>query len=210
MELFLDSADLSQIMPLVDTGLVQGLTTNPSLIAGQGELRTVMKRLCEVVQGPVSLQVNADDRQAMLDEGMALAEIAENVVVKVPLSPAGLWACSKLADEGIDVNVTLCFSVPQALLAAAAGAAYVSPFMGRLDDVGADGIALLERMRQVYDAQGIETRILAASIRHLDHLEGAALAGADVATLPPAIFWEAFQHPLTTQGIDKFRKDALC
>jgi transaldolase len=208
MQLFLDSTDTAQIRDLAATGLVDGVTTNPSLIAKSGRpMLEVIAEICDLVEGPVSAEAVATTVDGMLAEGRKLAAIATNVAVKLPLTRDGLIACAEFAREGINVNVTLCFSATQALLAAKAGAAYISPFIGRLDDMGADGMALIREIREIYDTYGFDTEILAASIRSPDHVKAAALAGADCATIPPNVFESLFKHPLTDKGLDQFLSD---
>ncbi|MBS0411082.1 MAG: fructose-6-phosphate aldolase [Proteobacteria bacterium] len=208
MQIFLDSSDTTQIRDLAATGLVDGITTNPSLIAKAGRpMLEVIAEICGIVEGPISAEVVAKDAKTMLAEGRKLAGIAPNVVVKLPLTRDGLTACAELAREGINVNVTLCFSAVQALLAAKAGAAYISPFIGRLDDHGADGVGLIADIRAIYDNYGYDTEILAASIRNAEHVKGSALAGADCATIPPEVFSTLFKHPLTDKGLDQFLSD---
>lgn len=208
MKLFIDSAEVALIKDLAATGLVDGVTTNPSLIAKSGRpIREVIAEICAAVEGPISAEVAATDTAAMLDEGRKLAAIADNVVVKVPLTLDGLRATAAFTAEGIATNVTLCFSAAQALLAAKAGATFVSPFVGRLDDIGEDGLLLLNEIRTIYDQYGYDTSILAASLRNVGHVTGAALAGADAATIPPATFAELVKHPLTDKGLDAFLKD---
>ena len=208
MQLFLDTPDVAIIKDLAATGLVDGITTNPSLIAKSGRpIAKVIEEICGIIEGPVSAEVAAQDTAGMLDEGRKLAGIAPNVVVKVPLTRDGLIACREFTQEGISTNVTLCFSAAQALLAAKCGASFISPFIGRLDDVGADGMDLIVEIRAIYDNYDYDTEILAASIRSTAHVTHAALAGSDCATIPPEIFNELFKHPLTEQGLDKFMKD---
>ncbi len=208
MQLFIDSAETGLIKDLAATGLVDGVTTNPSLIAKSGRpIVEVIAEICRAVEGPVSAEVAATETAAMLEEGRRLAGIADNVVVKLPLTLEGLRATATFAAEGIATNVTLCFSPAQALLAAKAGATFVSPFVGRLDDIGEDGLLLLHEIRSIYDQYGYETSILAASLRNVAHVTGAALAGADAATIPPATFAELVKHPLTDKGLDAFLKD---
>jgi transaldolase len=209
MKFFADTAEINEIRELAATGLLDGVTTNPSLIAKSGRnfIQTV-REICAIVEGPVSAEVAATDTETMLAEGRKLAAIAENVAVKVPLTWDGLKACRKLAQDGIMVNVTLCFSANQALLAAKAGAAFVSPFIGRLDDVGEDGMSLISDMRTIFDNYPeIGTEILAASIRHPRHVTEAALAGADAATVPPAVLKQIVSHPLTDKGLAQFAAD---
>ena len=208
MKLFIDSADTALIKDLAATGLVDGVTTNPTLIAKSGRpIKEVIAEICQAVEGPVSAEVAATETDAMLSEGRTLAAIADNVVVKLPLTLDGLRATAAFAREGISTNVTLCFSAAQALLAAKAGATFVSPFVGRLDDHGADGLDLLHEIRAIYDQYGFDTSILAASLRTPAHVTGAALAGSDAATLPPDLFKALVKHPLTDKGLDAFLKD---
>jgi transaldolase len=208
MHLFLDTADTAVLRTLAATGLVDGVTTNPSLIAKAGRpMREVIAEICDLVEGPVSAEVAASDIEGMLAEGRALADIAPNVVVALPLTKDGLIATRVLAEEGIQTNVTLCFSANQALLAAKAGAAYVSPFVGRLDDAGEDGIQLVHDIRAIFDNYAFDTEILAASMLSLEHVQAAAIAGADGATLPPAVFEALFKHPLTEQGLELVKAD---
>jgi transaldolase len=209
MKFFVDTADTTEIEALAATGLLDGVTTNPSLIAKSGrDFKQVIAEICEIVPGPVSAEVTATDAEGMLEEGRALAKIADNVAIKVPLTMDGLKACKQLTGEGTMVNVTLCFSANQALLAAKAGATFVSPFIGRLDDIGLDGMELIREIRQIYDNyQGLTTDILAASIRTVGHVREAALIGADIATIPPAILKALVSHPLTDKGLEAFLSD---
>ena len=208
MKFFIDTADVDAIRELVPTGLVDGVTTNPSLIAKSGrDIKEVTKEICDLVPGPVSAEVAATDYDGMRREAEVLAGIADNIAIKVPLTPAGLRTCKELTDNGQAVNVTLCFSAVQALLAAKCGATFISPFIGRLDDAGSDGMELIREIRAVYDNYGFETQILAASIRTSNHVKEAALAGADVATVPPKIIDALFKHPLTDKGLADFVKD---
>jgi transaldolase len=211
MKFFIDTADIAEIRDLAETGLVDGVTTNPSLVAKSGQNMSfleVIKAICEAVPGPVSAEVTALDHETMLAEGRKLAKIAPNVAVKVPLTPAGLKTCKALSDEGTRVNVTLCFSSAQAILAAKAGAAYISPFVGRLDDVGFDGMELIADIVQIYSAYDeIQTEVLVASVRNPTHVIEAAKMGADVATLPPAVLRQMFNHPLTDKGLAAFLSD---
>lgn len=208
MKLFLDTADVKEIRELAGTGLVDGVTTNPSLAAKTGRpFFEALKEICDLVPGSISAEVTALEAAAMIDEGKKLARVAPNVTVKVPLTWEGLKACRALANDGHTVNVTLCFSPNQALLAAKAGATYISPFIGRLDDAGHDGMALIREIRHIYDSYGFSTAILAASIRHATHVRDAALAGADVSTMPPGIFRALIQHPLTDKGLAAFLED---
>ena len=208
MQFFIDTAEIAVLRELAETGLVDGVTTNPSLIAKSGRnfLETIQE-ICELIPGPVSAEVAAVDAPTMLAEGRKLAKIATNVVVKVPLTFEGLKAVRTFSDEGIQTNVTLCFSAVQALMAAKAGASYISPFVGRLDDQGADGIELLHEIRAIYDQFDIDTEILAASLRSVPHVKAAALAGSDCATIPPSVFRELIKHPLTEKGLEVFISD---
>ncbi len=208
MKFFIDTAEVSVIRALIPTGLVDGVTTNPSLVAKSGrDFRDMIAEVCALVRGPVSAEETAVETDQMLAEGRSLAKIAGNVVVKLPLTLKGVAACKALTGEGIRTNVTLCFSVNQALIAAKAGATYISPFVGRLDDVGQDGMELIREIRLVYDNYGFATEILAASIRSPQHIREAAIAGADVATAPPAIIKALAHHPLTDKGLEAFLAD---
>lgn len=209
MKFFVDTADVAEIKELAATGLLDGVTTNPSLIAkAKRDFREIIAEICAAVQGPVSAEVAATDVDGMLREGRALAKIASNVTVKVPLTWDGLKACKTLTGEGTMVNVTLCFSANQALLAAKAGATFISPFVGRLDDAGADGIELVREIRTIYDNYpDLPTQILAASLRNVLHVKQAALIGADVATVPPAVLRALIAHPLTDRGLELFLAD---
>jgi len=209
MKFFVDTAEVAEIKKLDETGLLDGVTTNPSLIAKSGrDFKQTIAEICAIVPGPVSAEVAALDYEGMLREGRILAKIANNVTVKVPLTLDGLRACKALTSEGTMVNVTLCFSATQALLAAKAGATFVSPFIGRLDDIGLDGMDLIREIRSIYDNyQNLSTEILAASIRTVNHVKEAALIGADVATIPPAILAALVKHPLTDAGIATFTAD---
>jgi transaldolase len=208
MKFFVDTADTAEIARLAESGLLDGVTTNPSLIAKSGrDFREVTKEICGLVSGPVSAEVVASDHDTMMREADWLLTIADNVCIKVPLTPDGLRTCKKLTDGGAMVNVTLCFSANQALLAAKAGASFVSPFVGRHDDNGFDGMALIRDIRQVYDNYAFDTRILVASIRHGGHVREAALIGADVATMPPKVIDALFDHVLTERGIESFLAD---
>ncbi len=208
MEFFLDTANLSEIEAGLTLGMVDGVTTNPSLIAKQGKpyLPTV-QAIAEMVPGPVSGEVLATDHDGMIDEGRRLASLAENVVVKLPLGPEGLRAVRTLDDEGIKTNVTLCFSANQALLAAKAGATYISPFVGRLDDVGQDGMALIEEIITIYAHYDFDTKVLVASVRHPIHVSQAAQMGAEVVTLPYKTLAQLYRHPLTDTGLAGFLAD---
>jgi transaldolase len=208
MELFIDSADVAELRAAAASGLIDGVTTNPSLIAKSGrKMGEAIKEICSIIPGPVSAEAVAVDVEGMLKEGRYLAKLAPNVVVKLPLTENGLQACQQLAADGIKVNVTLCFSGPQALLAAKSGAYFISPFIGRLDDKGVDGMQLIRDIRTIYDNYGFETKILSASIRSADHVLKAALAGSDCATLPPKVFASLYKHDLTDAGIEAFLKD---
>jgi len=209
MKFFADTADVDAIRELNDLGLVDGVTTNPSLVKKSGrDIIEVTKEICSFIEGPVSAEVLATEAEAMITEGRKLAGIAPNIAVKVPLTLDGLKACKVLSDEGKMVNVTLCFSANQALLAAKAGATFISPFIGRLDDIGLEGMELISEIRQIYDNYGFETEILAASIRTVNHAKAAALIGSDVMTAPPSVIKAMAAHPLTDKGLDAFLKDA--
>ena len=209
MKFFVDTADLAEIRDLAETGLLDGVTTNPSLIAKSGgQILDVIAEICSVVEGPVSAEVAATDHETMLKEGRRLAKIAPNVAVKVPLTVDGLKTCRALAGDGTMVNVTLCFSPSQAILAAKAGASFISPFVGRLDDLSQDGMALISDIVQIYrQYDAIKTEVLVASIRHPIHLVESAKLGAHVATLPPNVIRQLYHHPLTDKGLDAFLKD---
>jgi len=209
MKFFLDTADIDEIRQGLDWGMVDGVTTNPTLIARQGKpyLPTV-KEIAQLVPGPVSGEVLATDYDGMMAEALRLADLADNVVIKLPLGPAGLKAARALAEKGIRTNVTLCFSAAQALLAAKAGATYISPFVGRLDDVGENGMELIEQVVAIYaNYPDLETEVLVASVRHPMHVVESALIGADVVTLPVAVLKKLYQHPLTDNGLQGFLKD---
>jgi len=208
MQFFADTAEIEDIKKLHTMGLLDGITTNPSLIAKSGrQFKEVIKEICGVVPGPVSAEVASTDYDTIMQEGHVLAKLADNVVVKLPLTIDGLKACKALTGEGIKTNVTLCFSPNQALLAAKCGATYISPFIGRLDDINLDGVELIEQIRQIYDNYNFTTQILAASIRSPNHVTEVALAGADVATIPPAVIYKLADHPLTKSGLEQFVKD---
>lgn len=209
MKFFIDTANLEAIREIKAMGMCDGVTTNPSLMAKEGrtDTDTLLKEICDVVQGPVSGEVTAVDREGMVTEGRRLAKISEHIVVKVPTTYAGLQATADLAADGIPVNATLIFSVNQALLMAKAGAAYVSPFVGRLDDVGEDGMQLISDLVDVYGNYGYETEIIVASVRHPIHVVDSALLGADIATIPPAVISKLVGHPLTDKGLDAFLAD---
>ncbi|MAY33703.1 MAG: fructose-6-phosphate aldolase [Rhodovulum sp.] len=208
MKFFVDTADVAAIAELNDLGMVDGVTTNPSIIMKSGrDILEVTKEICDLVDGPVSAEVVATEADDMIAEGRKLAQIAENICIKVPLTWDGLKACKVLSDEGNKLNVTLCFSANQALLAAKAGATYISPFIGRLDDINIDGMDLIADIRTIYDNYGFETQILAASVRTVNHMKDAALIGADVATAPPAVIKSMANHVLTDKGLEAFMAD---
>ncbi|MEM9290454.1 MAG: fructose-6-phosphate aldolase [Acidobacteriota bacterium] len=208
MQFFLDTADIAEIEKGLEWGMVDGITTNPTLIAKQGlpYLPTV-KQIAELVPGPVSGEVLAKDYDGMLEQAHRLADLADNVVVKIPLTSEGLKTVGTLTDEGIRTNVTLCFSAPQALLAAKAGASYISPFVGRLDDIGASGMQLIAQILEIYSSYDFDTEVLVASVRHADHVLEAAQMGADVATIPFGVLKKLYHHPLTDSGLDRFLAD---
>lgn len=208
MKFFVDTADVDAIRELNDLGMVDGVTTNPSIILKSGrDIMEVTREICSITSGPVSAEVVSMNAEAMIAEGRKLAEIAENITVKVPLTWDGLKACKVLSGEGKMVNVTLCFSVNQALIAAKAGATFISPFIGRLDDINLDGMELISDIRQVYDNYGFETQILAASVRSANHVAQCALVGADVMTAPPSVIKALANHVLTDKGLEQFEKD---
>jgi transaldolase len=209
MKFFIDTANLDEIKEANELGLIDGVTTNPSLVAKEGDVdfKEHVKKICDIVKGDVSAEVTSLDTEGMLGEGREYAKIAENVVIKVPLTLDGLKACRTFREEGTKVNVTLCFSAAQALLAAKAGATYISPFIGRLDDVGQDGMVLIRDIVQIYDNYGFATEVLAASIRHPMHIVDCALAGADVATIPFKVIQQLVKHPLTDKGLEGFLSD---
>ncbi|GLQ07861.1 fructose-6-phosphate aldolase [Sneathiella chinensis] len=209
MKFFVDTADTAEIRELADTGLLDGVTTNPSLVAKTGrDFFEVIGEICSIVDGPVSAEVAATDYETMLEEGKRLAGLGENIAVKVPLTMAGLKTCSQLARAGTQVNVTLCFSAAQAILAAKAGATYVSPFVGRLDDIGQNGMHLISDIVQIYgNYPALQTEVLVASIRNPTHIVEAALMGADVCTVPPQVLKQLVSHPLTDKGLAAFLAD---
>ena len=211
MKFFLDSADLGEVRRALAAGLIDGMTTNPTLMAKAagtgGSPRDILEEICRLVPGPISAEVVGTSQEDMLREGRELAKIADNIVVKVPLTEAGLVACRTFRAEGIRVNVTLCFSPAQALVAAKAGASYISPFVGRLDDVGTDGMELIQQIVQIYDNYDFETEVLVASIRHPMHVVEAALMGAHVGTMPLKVLLQLLQHPLTDRGLESFLAD---
>ena len=208
MKFFIDTADIQAISELNEMGLVDGVTTNPSLIMKSGrDIIEVTKEICSLVKGPVSAEVVATDASSMIKEGEKLAKIASNIVVKVPLTWDGLRTCKELTSQGYMVNVTLCFSANQALLAAKAGATFISPFIGRLDDINIDGMDLISEIRTIYDNFEFDTQILGASIRTVNHITQCALVGADVITAPPDVLKQLAEHPLTSKGLELFMKD---
>ena len=208
VKFFVDTAEIKEILELAETGLLDGVTTNPSLIAKSGrDFIEVISEICAATPGPVSAEVSATDTDGMIAEGTKLAALADNVVVKLPLTMDRLRACSHFTKVGVKTNVTLCFTANQALLAAKVGATYISPFVGRLDDINLDGMDLIAQIRRIYDNFGFDTQILSASIRSANHVTEAALAGSDVATIPPSVIHQLIAHPLTTSGLDKFVAD---
>jgi transaldolase len=208
MKLFIDTANVAEITEAASWGILDGVTTNPSLVAKEGRsYRELVAEICRIVPGPVSAEVLATEAEGMEREGRELAAIAENVVIKLPITKEGLKVCTRFAEEGIPTNLTLCFSPVQALLVAKAGATYVSPFIGRLDDVGHDGMQLIREIVQIYDAYEFATQVLVASVRHTQHVVEAALAGADVSTVPFKVLEQLFHHPLTEIGIQRFLAD---
>ena len=208
MKFFVDTADTDAIRELHELGMVDGVTTNPSLIMKSGrDIKEVTKEICEMIPGPVSAETVDTSADGMIAEGRELAKIAPNVTIKVPLTWEGLKACKVLSGEGFMVNVTLCFSPNQAILAAKAGATFISPFIGRLDDINLDGMELIQDIRMIYDNYGYATEILAASIRTINHIAEAGRIGADVITAPPAVIKKMADHPLTDKGLDAFLKD---
>jgi transaldolase len=210
VKFFVDTADLNDIKDLAATGLLDGVTTNPSLVAKSGHTNFVelIKEICKIVPGPVSAEVAATDFETMMQEGLYLSKVAKNIAVKVPLTPAGLKVCKTLSQAGTMVNVTLCFSAAQAILAAKAGATFVSPFVGRLDDIGEDGMLLIKDICEIYKAYPeFKTEVLVASVRHPQHIVQAAKLGAHVATIPPNVIRQLFSHPLTDKGLATFVTD---
>jgi transaldolase len=208
MKLFVDTGSVKDIETIADLGILDGVTTNPTLLAKEpGDYRQTLKKICDIVKGPVSGEVTATDTAGMLRQGHDIAQIDPHMVVKVPLTRDGIRACKALSGEGIRVNVTLCFSPAQALLAAKAGASYVSPFVGRLDDIATNGMDLIREIVQIYDNYEFTTEVLVASCRHPIHVVEAARLGADVATVPPAVIDQMFNHPLTAIGLAKFLSD---
>ena len=208
MKIFLDSADLNEIEKYASTGLIDGVTTNPSLIAKNGaNIFNTIKEICSIVYGPVSAEVTATDCDSMIREAEKLSKIAQNVTIKLPLTFDGINACKKLTDQGMETNVTLCFTPAQAILAAKAGATFISPFVGRLDDIGLEGMDLIKNIKKIYENYNFKTQILVASIRSLFHVVEASKIGADVITIPPKIFDAMYNHPLTSSGLEMFLKD---
>jgi transaldolase len=208
MKFFIDTANIDEIRDAARLGILDGVTTNPSLVAKEGrKFEAVIAEICTIVDGPISAEVTALDYEGMMAQAHPLAKIHKNVTIKVPLTKDGLRACKALRGEGINVNVTLCFSPSQALLAAKCGATFISPFVGRLDDVSQDGIELIRQIRAIYDNYGFTTQILAASIRHPMHVVDCALAGADVGTMPYKVMTQLYEHPLTDIGLKKFLED---
>ena len=209
MEFFLDTANVDSIRELSETGLIDGVTTNPSLVAKSGkDFFTILKDISKIVSGPISAEVTALESDGMVAEGEKLAKIAKNIVIKLPLTQEGLKACTKLTKKKIKTNVTLCFSPAQALIAAKSGATYISPFVGRLDDIGENGMELIQKIKDIYsNYPKLNTKILVASVRNMEHVAQAAIIGADVVTLPPKILEELYEHPLTKKGLDAFMED---
>ena len=208
MKFFVDTANIDEISELSEMGVVDGVTTNPSLIYKSGrDFKEVIKEIARIVSGPISAEVTSLDKNEMIDQGLELSKIANNIVIKVPLTEHGLIACKNLSKKSIKVNVTLCFSSSQALIAAKMGATYISPFIGRLDDIGINGIDLISDILDIYDNYGYETQVLAASIRHPLHVLQVAKVGSDVATLPPKIIRQLYNHPLTDKGLASFLSD---
>lgn len=208
MKIFADTANVEDIKRINELGIIDGVTTNPTLVAREGkDWESVEKQICAIVDGPVSAEVTASEASAMVEQARKLSKWADNIVVKIPMTAEGLKAVKVLSQEGIKTNVTLVFSAMQGLLAAKAGATYVSPFLGRLDDIGADGVELVQKLRQIFDNYGYRTEIIAASIRNYQHVEQVALAGCDIATIPAKILVKLWKHPLTDQGLAAFERD---
>lgn len=208
MRLFIDSADIKEIEAAAETGLIDGVTTNPSLVAKSGQkFEVLLQRICEIIDGPISAEVTAMDTDGMLREGFALSSIHPNIVIKCPLTFEGLKAVRAFNEKKIKTNVTLCFTSVQAMMAAKAGATYISPFVGRLDDIGHAGMELIQDIKNVYAQYGYKTQILVASVRHVEHVLQSARIGADVATIPYKVFQQLLQHPLTESGLARFLKD---
>ena len=208
MKFFIDTANVDEIREAASLGILDGVTTNPSLVEKEGrDFHQVLREICSIVNGPISAEVTAMDRDGMLEQGLELAKIHPNITVKVPLTKDGLQACKALREKNIKVNVTLCFSPAQALMAAKAGASFISPFVGRLDDISHEGMDLIQQIRIIYDNYGFDTEILAASIRSPMHVVDCAMAGADVATIPYKVVMQLIKHPLTDIGLEKFMAD---
>ncbi|WP_322903713.1 fructose-6-phosphate aldolase [Paenibacillus campi] len=208
MKFFLDTGNINEIKRIARLGIVDGVTTNPSLIAKEGRVfKDVIDEICEIIDGPVSAEVVSLDAEGMLKEAHEIAKWAPNVVIKLPMTEEGLYACNQLSKEGIKTNVTLIFTPSQGLMAAKAGATFISPFVGRLDDIGIDGMQLVRDLRQILDTFGLKSEIIAASIRNLEHVREAALAGAHIATIPGSLVPTLWKHPLTDNGIERFLKD---
>lgn len=207
MEIFLDTGSVKEVKQAAETGILDGVTTNPSLLPSKNAFYQTIKELSKLVSGPVSAEVISTNTKGMLEEANKISKIAKNVVVKIPLTQEGISAVTQLSKRKINTNVTLCFSANQALLAAKAGATYISPFVGRLDDIGQDGLELIKEIRTIYDNYGFKTKILFASTRSPDHVKQAALAGADCCTMPYEIFQKLFKHPMTDNGLKKFLED---
>lgn len=208
MKIFIDTANVEEIRKANELGIIDGVTTNPTLVAKEGrDFKEVVKEICSIVDGPISAEAVSEDAKGMIEEGRELSKIHKNVVIKIPMTGEGLKAVKALAKEGIKTNVTLVFSANQALLAAKAGATYVSPFIGRLDDIGQDGMMLVEEILQIYSVYGFETQVIVASIRHPIHVKQAALFGAHVATIPPQVIHQMLKHSLTDTGIKRFLED---
>ncbi len=209
MDFFLDTAEVDVIKDLNETGLIDGITTNPSLVAKSGQnFFSVLEKISKIIEGPISAEVTAIDKDGMIQEGLKLAKISKNIVVKLPLTQQGLKACVALSKKKIPTNVTLCFSANQALIAAKSGATYISPFIGRLDDIGENGLDLIKDIKSIYNNYSkFKTKILVASVRTLDHVAQSAVIGADTVTLPPKVFMEMYEHELTKKGLDAFLKD---
>jgi transaldolase len=208
MKFFIDTANVDEIREAASLGILDGVTTNPSLVAKEGrDFHQVLREICSIVNGPISAEVTATDRDGMLEQGLELAKIHPNITIKVPLTKDGLQACKALREKDIKVNVTLCFSPSQALMAAKAGATFISPFVGRLDDISHEGMDLIQQIRIIYDNYGYDTEILAASIRSPMHVVDSAMAGADVATIPYKVVMQLIHHPLTDIGLEKFMAD---
>ncbi|MAE58047.1 MAG: fructose-6-phosphate aldolase [Halobacteriovorax sp.] len=208
MEFFIDTGMIDEIEKAAKWGFIDGVTTNPSLIAKTGRTQEdVIKDICKIIDGPISAEVISTDKDGMIKEGAELAKIHDNVVIKLPLTEDGISACKWFSDNKIKTNVTLCFSSNQALLAAKNGATYISPFIGRLDDIGADGMELIAEIRHMYDVYGFDTKVLAASIRHADHVKKCSMVGADVGTMPYSVISSLFKHPLTDKGLAQFLAD---